>query len=101
MVYNEMTDLIHLSWTLSRKSSGTAGSFLKSYEESKGIKYYYKLSNFDTVMGIDGHECINEMIGRFKYHINIFNPCRNHLPASKYEVFTELIIFIILSQTLI
>lgn len=64
MVYNEMADLTHLSWTLSRKSSGTAGSFLKSYEESKGIKYYYKLSNFDIVMGIYGHECINEMIAQ-------------------------------------
>lgn len=33
MVYNDITDLTQLSWTLSRNSSGTAGSFLKSYEE--------------------------------------------------------------------
>ena len=64
MVYNNITDLPHLSWTLSRNSSGTAGSFLKSYEESDGIKYYYKLSNFDTVKGIYGHECINEIIAQ-------------------------------------
>lgn len=64
MVYNDITDLTHLSWTLSRNSSGTAGSFLKSYEECDGIKYYYKMSNFDTIRGIYGHECINEIIAQ-------------------------------------
>lgn len=59
---NRIIDLTHLSWTLSRNSSGTAGSFLKSYEESEGIKYYYKMSNFDTVKGVYGHESINEMV---------------------------------------
>ncbi|MBQ9984272.1 MAG: hypothetical protein IJP29_06745 [Lachnospiraceae bacterium] len=55
-------DLTHLSWTISRHSSGTAGSFLKSYEEIGGIKYYYKMSNFDTVKGVYGHESINEIV---------------------------------------
>ena len=64
VVYNDITDLTHLSWTLSRNSSGTAGSFLKSCEEADGRKYYYKLSNFDTVRGIYGHECINEIIAQ-------------------------------------
>lgn len=59
---NRIIDLTHLSWTLSRKTSGTAGSFLKSYEESEGIKYYYKMSNFDTVKGVYGHESINEIV---------------------------------------
>ncbi len=72
MVYNDIVDLTHLSWSLSRNSSGTAGSFLKSYEELDGRKYYYKLSNFDTVRGIYGHECINEIIaGNLADAINI------------------------------
>lgn len=59
---NRVLDLTHLSWTLSKNSSGTAGSFLKSYEESEGMKYYYKMSNFDTIRGVYGHECINEIV---------------------------------------
>lgn len=59
-----ITDLTGLSWGLSRKSSGTAGSFLKAYEEENGKKYYYKMSNFDTVRGVFGHECINEMVAQ-------------------------------------
>lgn len=64
MVYHDIVDLTHLTWTLSRNSSGTAGSFLKSYEQSDGIKYYYKLSNFDTLRGIYGHECVNEIVAQ-------------------------------------
>ena len=45
-----------------RNSSGTAGSFLKSYSELGKKKTYYKLSNFDKVKGIIGHECVNEII---------------------------------------
>ena len=33
-------DLTHLTWSLSRTSTGTAGSFLKSYEEIDGHKVY-------------------------------------------------------------
>lgn len=55
-------DLTYLSWSLSRQSSGTAGSYLKSYEVENGIKYYYKMSNFDTIGGVTGHESINEII---------------------------------------
>lgn len=33
---------------------------------------------------------------RFEYPINIFNLCRNHLLASKFQVFTELFNIIIL-----
>lgn len=62
MKNNRVLDLTHLSWTLSRNSSGIAGSFLKSYEESEGMKYYYKMSNFDTIRGVYGHECINEIV---------------------------------------
>lgn len=55
-------DLTWLSWSKIRNSSGTAGSFLKAYSELNGIKTYYKLSNYDLINGIVGHECINEII---------------------------------------
>lgn len=76
---NSIFDLTHLSWTLSRNSSGTAGSFLKAYEESSGIKYYYKMSNFDTIRGIYGHECINEIVAG-----NIADAL--HIPHLQYEL---------------
>ena len=56
------TDLTYLSWSLIRHSSGTAGSFLKAYSELGGKKVYYKLSNYDNVRGVIGHECVNELI---------------------------------------
>ena len=58
----EKKDLTYLSWSVYRASSGTAGSFLKSYSELGGKKLYYKLSNFDKVHGVIGHECVNELI---------------------------------------
>jgi len=58
----EKQDLTYLSWSVYRNSSGTAGSFLKSYSELGGKKFYYKLSNFDKVQGVIGHECVNELI---------------------------------------
>ncbi|MBD5394791.1 MAG: hypothetical protein HDR71_11075 [Lachnospiraceae bacterium] len=58
----EKQDLTYLSWSLYRNSSGTAGSFLKSYSELGEKKLYYKLSNFDKVQGVIGHECVNELI---------------------------------------
>ena len=35
---------------------------MKSYSELGGRKVYYKLSNFDKVQGVTGHECVNEII---------------------------------------
>ena len=61
-VISQKQDLTYLSWSLMRNSSGTAGSFLKSYSELGKKKTYYKLSNFDKVKGIIGHECVNEII---------------------------------------
>lgn len=81
MVYCDMVDLTYLTWTLSRNSSGTAGSFLKSYEQSGGVKYYYKLSNFDTVRGIYGHECLNEIVAQ-----NIAAALK--IPHLEYDLFS-------------
>lgn len=55
----EIQDLRYLKWD---KCSSVAGSFLKAEEITNGMKIYYKLSNFDSVKGIVGHECINELI---------------------------------------
>ena len=61
-VITELQDFRRLEWSRIRHSSGTAGSFLKSKENIRGIKWYYKLSDFDAYNGIIGHECVNELI---------------------------------------
>ncbi len=58
----EKQDLTYLSWSKVRNSSGTAGSFLKAYSDMGGKKTYYKLSDYDTINGVVGHECVNELI---------------------------------------
>lgn len=57
-------DLTHLDWKVARGSSGTAGLFLKAYEEADDIKYYYKTSNYDSIRGIYGHEAVNEIVAQ-------------------------------------
>lgn len=61
-IIQEKQDLTYLSWSLIRSSSGTAGSFLKATDDLQQPKIYYKLSNYDGINGIVGHECINEII---------------------------------------
>ena len=61
-IIHEKQDMTYLSWAKIRNSSGTAGSFLKAYSDLAGMKTYYKLSNYDSVRGIIGHECVNEII---------------------------------------
>ena len=61
-VNTQLNDLRYLDWTKTRRSSGTAGSFLKASETRKGVHWYYKLSDYDAWHGIVGHECINEII---------------------------------------
>ena len=58
----ELQDLRYLDWTDTKMSPGTAGCFLKAYEEKDGERYYYKLSNYDSYRGVFGHECVNELI---------------------------------------
>lgn len=59
---NEKQNMTYLNWAKIRNSSGTAGSFLKSYSEIGNVKTYYKLSDYDSAKGIVGHECVNELI---------------------------------------
>lgn len=60
----EPLDLTYLTWSLSRSSTGTGGSFLKAYEEIDGQKFYYKMSNYDSVRGVFGHESVNEIVAQ-------------------------------------
>ena len=61
-VIKEKQNLTYLQWSHIRSSSGTAGTFLKSESTLDGVKKYYKLSNFDPMKGVIGHECVNEII---------------------------------------
>lgn len=61
-IVKEIQDLTYLRWSHIRSSSGTAGTFLKSSSSLGEEKEYYKLSNFDPVEGVIGHECVNEII---------------------------------------
>ena len=61
-ILSELQDLRYLTWSRARESSGTAGSYLKSYDTRSGRKIYYKLSCFDSLRGITGHESVNELI---------------------------------------
>ena len=61
-IITELQDLTYLSWAKARQSSGTAGSFLKSSDDTGERKTYYKLSDYQPGTGIVGHECINEIV---------------------------------------
>ena len=61
-IIKELTDLTKNKWEKARDSSGTAGSYLKSYSYINGKKAYYKLSFFDNVDNIFGYESFNEII---------------------------------------
>ncbi len=61
-IIHDLQDLTYLKWSHIRNSSGTAGTFLKSESTLNSVKRYYKLSNFDPVEGVIGHECVNEII---------------------------------------
>lgn len=61
-IIHEKQDLTYLNWSKIRNSSGTAGSFLKASSELGGRKIYYKLSNYDNLRGVVGHENVNELI---------------------------------------
>ena len=68
----DLQDMRYLNWARTRRSSGIAGSFLKSYDDSGEKRKYYKLSDFDPLKEITGHECVNEIIvQRLLCHLGI------------------------------
>lgn len=71
-IIKELQDMRYLQWSKIRHSSGTAGSFLKAQEKRNGKKYYYKLSNYNAIEGIIGHESVNEIVvDRLLQYMNI------------------------------
>lgn len=61
-VDQELCDLTHLDWSESATSSATGGSYLKARFGEGAAATYYKLSCYDEMNGIYGHECVNEVI---------------------------------------
>ena len=61
-IIRETQDLTWLEWSDIRYAGRTGGTFVKSAEIIDGRKIYYKLSNYDPLKGIVGHECVNEII---------------------------------------
>ena len=55
-------NLKHLTWKQSAGSVASDGVYLKAEEIIDGVKYYYKLSNYDSYQGVFGHETVNELI---------------------------------------
>ena len=58
----DLHDLTHLDWSESVASSATGGSYLKARFGDGAEAVYYKLSCYDEVNGVYGHECVNEII---------------------------------------
>lgn len=81
-----------LTWSKTRRSSGTAGSFLKAEEVINGRKIYYKLSNYEQGKGVVGHECINEIIVDRLLNIWGIEHLRYDLIHMKINVFGDEII---------
>ena len=55
-------DLTHLDWSESATSSATGGSYLKARSGDGAEATYFKLSCYDEMNGVYGHECVNEII---------------------------------------
>jgi hypothetical protein len=62
MPNNNATDLRHLTWKQAAGSVASDGVYLKAEEVKNGVRYYYKLSNYDVYRGFFGHETVNELI---------------------------------------
>lgn len=58
----KVKDLTNVNWRKSSGSLGTNGCYFKTMLVENGVKYYYKLSVFNSAVGFYGHESINEVI---------------------------------------
>ena len=61
-IQSSLQDLTNLDWSESATSSATGGSYLKARRGEGVAATYYKLSCYDEVNGVYGHECVNELI---------------------------------------
>ena len=57
-----LQDLTQLDWSESAVNSATGGSYLKARSGEGDAATYFKLSCYDEVNGVYGHECVNELI---------------------------------------
>ena len=71
-----LKDLTYLDWSESSVSSATGGSYLKARFGEGPAATYFKLSCYDEVNGIYGHECVNEVIAARLMDVL----CVNHVP---------------------
>ena len=71
-----LQDLTYLDWSESAVSSATGGSFLKARSGEGADATYYKLSCYDEVNGVYGHECVNELFA--SRLMNVL--CVQHVP---------------------
>ena len=71
-----LQDLTGLDWSESVVSSATGGSYLKARFGEGAEAVYYKLSCYDEVNGIYGHECVNELLASRLMSIL----CVDHVP---------------------
>lgn len=58
----KIKDKRYFKWGSSRGGNASYGCYMKSSEEIKGIKYYYKLSNYNSSQGFYGDEAVYEVI---------------------------------------
>ena len=71
-----LEDLRHLDWTESSVTSATGGSYLKARTGQGSTAVFYKLSCYDEINGVYGHECVNELIAA-----RLMNAlCIHHVP---------------------
>lgn len=61
-VVNTLQDLTWLDWSESTTSSAMGGSYLKARSGEGAEATYCKLSCYDEVNGVYGHECVNEVV---------------------------------------
>lgn len=86
MIIKDLMDLTNLNWSKTRQSSGTAGSYLKSYSFLNGKKVYYKLSFFDDVIEKFGYESFNEIIAANILKQLNYNHLEYHLINGKINI---------------
>jgi hypothetical protein len=55
-------DLTHIVWEKNLTSYSSGGAYLKSAQIIDGVKYYYKLSNYDDERGFVGFESVYEYL---------------------------------------
>lgn len=84
-MYN-IIDLTHLKWGNTRNNGASYGCYMKATEIINSIKWYYKLSNYNSAAGFYGDESVYEVIAsRVLRHLG-FNCVKYDLIKAKVNV---------------